>query len=72
MANLGAFFGHIVKGIRTNPAAKPPSPPSAPPPVATRTREEVLTRDLPGARVTLRRTTTEELHVEPMEDRAAP
>lgn len=58
MNSLGSFFGHIWKGIRTDPAA--PSPPTRRV-VKTDTEHEV--RDTPQGRVVIRRTTIEEVEI---------
>jgi hypothetical protein len=57
MHSLGAFFGHVWKGVKTDPTAKPP--------VATRTRVEEEVRDTPQGKVVLRRTTIEEVELRP-------
>ena len=56
MHSLGAFFGHVWKGVKTDPAQKP---------VATRTKVEEEVRDTPAGRVVLRRTTIEEVELRP-------
>lgn len=59
MRSLGEFVGHIAKGITTDPA-KPP-----PPRQTVRTHIEEETRDTPQGKVILRRTTIEEIEVQP-------
>lgn len=54
MRNLGEFVGHIVHGIRTDPSASRRE---------IRREVEEETRDTPQGKVTLRRTTIEELEV---------
>lgn len=53
MRALGEFFGHVIKGVKTDP--------SKPVPAATRTRVEEETRQTPAGRVVLRRTIIEEI-----------
>ena len=53
MRYLGEFFGHVMKGVRTDPAA-----PARP---ATRTRTEEELRETSGGRVVIRRTIIEEV-----------
>jgi hypothetical protein len=57
MHSLGSFFGHIWKGIKTDPTA----------PVKREVRREVETeeRQTPDGKVVLRRTTIEEIEVRP-------
>lgn len=64
MRSLGEFFGHIVKGVRTPVRTQPPS---ARREVKREIEEE--TRDAPGGKMTLRRTTIEEVEFHPDEDR---
>jgi hypothetical protein len=66
MRSIGEFFGHIVRGVRT--PADEPDPPDA---HVLRREVEEQSRDTPAGRVTLRRTTVEELRIEPMEGRDA-
>ncbi len=70
MRSLGEFFGHIARGIKT--------PVNAPPPPSPTRREvkreiEEETRETPTGKMTLRRTTIEEvvIHPSPDEDRKA-
>lgn len=75
--NLGAFFGHVKRGVTTDPAkhpapAAPSGPPSADPPpspVAARTTQHEIRRvphpTQPGVSLTVRRTVIDEVHVEP-------
>lgn len=65
MRSLGEFVGHIVRGVKT-PADAPGD--------ATVLKHDVEeeTRETPAGRVTLRRTTVEEIRIEPMEGRDAP
>lgn len=65
MRSLGEFVGHIVRGVKT------PAPP-APDSQVLKHEVEEETRDTPTGRVTLRRTTVEEIRIEPMEGRDAP
>ena len=63
MRSLGEFFGHIVRAVVTDPAAG-----------ASRRREvrrdiTEETRDTPTGKVTLRRTTIEEVEFHPDENR---
>jgi hypothetical protein len=53
--NIGAFFGHIVKAVRTD----------VQPTQVLRSETTQEQRDTPTGRVTIRRTTIEELRVEP-------
>jgi len=60
MRNLGEFFGHVTRALRSDPG----------------TRKRVLDRSIEqderqtdGGKVTLRRTTVEEIEFEPMERR---
>jgi hypothetical protein len=64
MRSLGEFVGHIVKGAK--------APADAPRATEVRREVEEETRDTPAGRVTLRRTTVEEIQIEPMEGRNAP
>jgi hypothetical protein len=57
MRSLGEFFGHIVKGIKTNPAKAKDQP------QRTVIREEV--QEEQHGDVVLRRTTIEEVEVRP-------
>ena len=59
--NLGSFFGHILRGVKTDPLRG----------VKIARREQVTEQPVPGAdpRVTLRRTVIDEVFVEPLEDR---
>ncbi len=63
--DVGAFLGHIGRAIVSD-SAKP-----SPAPAATRvsTHEQPAPSPLPGTRATLRRTTTDELIIEPLEPR---
>ena len=58
MRSLGEFFGHVVKGIRTDPAA----PPARPAP--TEVRRPVEEEKRPDG-VVLRRTVIEEVELPP-------
>ena len=60
MRSLGEFVGGVWWGVKT------------PADVSKRTTVETDERVVDGKRVRLRRTTTEEMIVEPMEDRTAP
>ena len=53
MRSIGEFFGHIAHG-----AAAPIEPP-------VRRKVEEETRDTPAGKITLRRTTIEEVRIEP-------
>jgi hypothetical protein len=57
MRALGEFFGHVIKGVKTDPA-KPAA-------AASRTHVEEETRDTPMGRVVLRRTIIEEVVLPP-------
>ena len=67
MRSLGEFVGHIVRGVKT-----PADAPAAPSQVLKHEVEETTGETPGGQRVTLRRTTVEEIRVEPMEGRDAP
>jgi hypothetical protein len=60
MHNLGAFVGHVIRGIRTDPAAGGSGRERR----VVRQDVQEETRDTPEGRVTLRRTTIEEVEVE--------
>lgn len=60
MHSLGAFIGHVVRGVKT-PARGPVEKKEV------RREVETQTRDTPEGRVTLRRTTIEEIEVRPPE-----
>jgi hypothetical protein len=62
MRNLGEFFGHIAKGLRTDPS-KP-----AAQKVVTRETVEEETRDTPQGPVVLRRTVIEEVQLPPTQN----
>ncbi len=67
MRSLGEFFGHIARGIATDPAAQREPP-------RTVVREETTERDAvtaDGQRVILRRTVIEEVEVVPEDGRPA-
>ena len=69
MRSLGEFFGHIARGVKT--------PVDAPPTTKPNTRQvkkevEEETRETPTGRVTLRRTTVEEIVIHPDEDQNPP
>ena len=53
MRSLGEFCGHVLKGVKTDPA--PPAPRVA------RAKVEEEVRDTPAGRVVLRRTVIEEI-----------
>lgn len=57
MRALGEFFGHVIKGVKTDPSKAAPA--------ATRTRVEEETRQTPAGRVVLRRTIIEEIVLPP-------
>lgn len=61
MRSLGEFVGHIVKGVKT-PVDRPPA--------RREVKREVAeeTRQTPGGKVTLRRTTIEEVELHPDAD----
>jgi hypothetical protein len=61
MHSLGAFFGHIVRGVKT------PVQPAKPERREVRREVETETRDTPQGRVVLKRTTIEEIEVRPPE-----
>jgi hypothetical protein len=64
MRSLGEFVGHIVRGVKT--------PAEGADAQVLKHEVEEETRDTPAGRVTLRRTTIEEIRIEPMEGRDAP
>jgi hypothetical protein len=66
MRSLGEFVGHIVRGVK---APVEPTPPERR--QVNRTVEEE-TRDTPNGKVTLRRTTIEEVEFRPDESRTSP
>lgn len=53
MRSLGEFCGHVLKGVRTDPAATAPR--------VARAKVEEEIRDTPAGRVVLRRTVIEEI-----------
>jgi hypothetical protein len=57
MRSLGEFVGHIWSGVKTDP--------SKPAKQTTRREVETETRDTPQGKVVLRRTTIEEVEVQP-------
>jgi len=57
--NLGEFFGHLYSGVQ----APPKTPDKRTQTLRNETQEE--SRPAPGGKVTLRRTTVEELEYEP-------
>lgn len=59
MRSLGEFFGHVAKGVKTDPGAKPPAR------QVVRQSVEEEQRDTPQGKVTIRRTTIEEIEVNP-------
>lgn len=61
MRSLGEFFGHVAKGVKTDPAASAQG--SARQVVRQSVEEEQ--RDTPQGKVTIRRTTIEEIEVDP-------
>lgn len=70
MRSLGRFVGHIARGVSTD-VSKPPSPTRTE--VSRHVEEE--TRDAPaelgGGKMTVRRTTIEEIEIESQDDRGA-
>ncbi len=58
--SLGEFFGHILKGVKTDPAADRPVARQV-----VRQSVEEEQRDTPQGKVTIRRTTIEEIEVNP-------
>jgi len=58
MRSLGEFFGHVAKGVKTDPAAG-----RAPARQTVRKSVEEEQRDTPQGKVTIRRTTIEEIEV---------
>jgi hypothetical protein len=56
MRSLGEFCGHVLKGVRTDPAAT-----ATPASRVARERVEEEVRDTPAGRVVLRRTVIEEI-----------
>ncbi|MEO0483126.1 MAG: hypothetical protein AAF138_05840 [Planctomycetota bacterium] len=69
MRNLGELFGGVVWGAKTNPEDVPPKDRAARGSTRELSREVSETRGPNGEKVTLRRTTVEEMIVEPLEDR---
>ncbi len=65
MRSLGEFFGHIARGVKTPVSAKPNTR-------QVKKEIEEETRDTPTGRVTLRRTTVEEIVIHPDEDQNPP
>jgi hypothetical protein len=63
MFNLGAFFGHIARAVRTDPSSAASAP---------QARVQEAVRESDGQRLTLRRTTIDEVLVEPLEPRRSP
>ncbi len=61
MRNLGEFFGHIVRAVKTDPARQD-APQSGHPTTSTQVHEETVI-DPDGKRVVLRRTTIEEIEI---------
>lgn len=61
MRSLGEFFGHVAKGVRTDPAAAAQGPARQ----VVRQSVEEEQRDTPQGKVTIRRTTIEEIEVNP-------
>lgn len=59
MRSLGEFFGHVAKGVKTDPGTKPP------PRQVVRQSVEEEQRETPQGKVTIRRTTIEEIEVNP-------
>ena len=74
MRSLGEFFGHIARGVKTPVNAPPSTHPSTPPPNTRQVKKEVEeeTRETPTGRLTLRRTTVEEIVIHPDEDQNPP
>jgi hypothetical protein len=70
MRSLGEFFGHIARGVKTPVDA--PTPPPQPKTRQVKKEVEEETRDTPTGRVTLRRTTVEEIVIHPDEDQNPP
>lgn len=60
MHSLGAFFGHVVRGVKTPPGGSPMKK-------EVRREVETQTQETPQGRVTLRRTTIEEVEMHPPE-----
>jgi hypothetical protein len=60
--SLGEFFGHVIKGIRSKPAAPPPAGPER-----VVVRREIQEQVVPTDRgvVKLRRTTVDEVEIPP-------
>ncbi|HLO41312.1 MAG TPA: hypothetical protein VK176_09835 [Phycisphaerales bacterium] len=60
--SLGEFFGHVIHGVKTDPARK-----------VVKTSEEVEERTTPeGQKVILRRTIVEEVEVRPQDIKQQP
>ncbi len=55
--SLGEFFGHVIKGIKTDPSQ-----------VAKRVRTEEEPRETPQGTVIVRRTIIEEVRIEPRQN----
>ena len=60
MRSLGEFFGHIMRGVRTDPERAPRRRV-----IPGKTFTEVETRETPAGRVVLRRTIVEEVVLPP-------
>ncbi len=60
--NVGSFFGQVGRAIVANPRERPAAS-------RTASQQQPAPSPIPGTRATLRRTTTEELFIEPLEDR---
>lgn len=71
MFNLGAFFGNLSRTVKADGAS---SSPVAPPAQRQVVREDVQeeVRDTPQGKVTLRRTTIEEIEVQPPQPNPTP
>lgn len=62
MRSLGEFFGHIVKGVRTDPAA-PPAREEGPARTVVREETHEETSETPEGKMILRRTIIEEVEL---------
>jgi len=64
LRNLGEFFGHVWRGVTTDPTRTPPKPAKSASRV-TKTQVQEETRETPAGTVVLRRTIIEEVVVPP-------
>jgi hypothetical protein len=72
MNALGQFFGHIAKGVKTDPTKLPTRQEPAPLKRELRREVEVEEQQTPKGKITLRRTTIEEIELPPEAARDIP